>query len=71
MSDMYCNNPDCEFYGKKVEVKTVGIGDDAGLHCANCGSFWLLSAEEKAKADKAARLIARDYGEVIKKLEDE
>lgn len=30
-----------------------------------------LSAEEKAVADKAAKLIARDYGEVIKKLEEE
>lgn len=29
-----------------------------------------LSEEEKAIADKAAKLIARDYGEVIKKLED-
>lgn len=30
-----------------------------------------LSEEEKAIAEKAAKLIARDYGEVIKKLEDE
>ena len=30
-----------------------------------------LSEEDKAIADKAAKLIARDYGEVIKKLEDE
>lgn len=30
-----------------------------------------LSPEEKAIADKAAKLIARDYGEVLKKLEDE
>lgn len=30
-----------------------------------------LSKEEKAVAKKAAKLIARDYGEVIKKLEDE
>jgi hypothetical protein len=30
-----------------------------------------LSAEEKAIAEKAAKLIARDYGEVIKKLGDE
>lgn len=29
-----------------------------------------LGEEEKAIADKAAKLIARDYGEVIKKLED-
>lgn len=28
-----------------------------------------LSAEDKETADKAAKLIARDYGEVIKKLE--
>lgn len=27
--------------------------------------------EEKQIAEKAAKLIARDYGEVIKKLEDE
>ena len=30
-----------------------------------------LSKEDKAAADKAAKLIARDYGEVIKKLEEE
>lgn len=30
-----------------------------------------LSESDKAIADKAAKLIARDYGEVIKKLEDE
>lgn len=30
-----------------------------------------LSEENKAVAEKAAKLIARDYGEVIKKLEDE
>ena len=30
-----------------------------------------LSARDKAIAEKAAKLIARDYGEVIKKLEDE
>lgn len=30
-----------------------------------------LSEEEKAIADKAAKLIARDYGEVLKRLEDE
>ena len=30
-----------------------------------------LSKEEKAIADKAAKLIARDYGEVLKRLEDE
>lgn len=30
-----------------------------------------LSEEDKAIAEKAAKLIARDYGEVIKKLEDE
>lgn len=30
-----------------------------------------LSEEEKAIADKAAKLIVRDYGEVIKKLEEE
>jgi hypothetical protein len=30
-----------------------------------------LSKEDKAVADKAAKLIARDYGEVIKKLEEE
>lgn len=30
-----------------------------------------LSEEDKAVADKAAKLIARDYGEVIKKLEEE
>ena len=29
-----------------------------------------LSKEEKAVADKAAKLITRDYGEVIKKLEE-
>lgn len=29
------------------------------------------SKEDKAIADKAARLIVRDYGEVIKKLEEE
>lgn len=69
--EMYCNCQDCEFYGKKVEVEIVGKGDDAGPHCVHCGSFWVLSAEEKAVADKAAKLIARDYGEVIKKLEDE
>ena len=27
--------------------------------------------EEKAIADKAAKLIARDYGEVLKRLEEE
>lgn len=32
---------------------------------------YILSKEDKAVADKAAKLIARDYGEVIKKLEDE
>lgn len=30
-----------------------------------------LSKEDRAAAEKAAKLIARDYGEVIKKLEDE
>lgn len=30
-----------------------------------------LSEEEKAVADKAVKLIVRDYGEVIKKLEEE
>lgn len=30
-----------------------------------------LSESDKAIADKAAKLIARDYGEVIKKLEEE
>lgn len=30
-----------------------------------------LSEEEKTVADKAAKLIARDYGEVLKRLEDE
>lgn len=30
-----------------------------------------LSKEEKAVAEKAAKLIARDYGEVLKRLEDE
>lgn len=30
-----------------------------------------LSKEDKAVADKAAKLIARDYGEVLKRLEDE
>lgn len=30
-----------------------------------------FSEEEKAIAEKAAKLIARDYGEVIKELEDE
>ena len=29
-----------------------------------------LSEEEKAVADKAAKLIARDYGEVIKQLDE-
>lgn len=31
----------------------------------------ILDEEEKAIAEKAAKLIARDYGEVIKKLEEE
>lgn len=30
-----------------------------------------LSEEDKAIAEKAAKLIVRDYGEVIKKLEEE
>lgn len=30
-----------------------------------------LSKEEKAVAEKAAKLIARDYGEVLRRLEDE
>lgn len=30
-----------------------------------------LSKEDKAIADKTAKLIARDYGEVIKKLGEE
>lgn len=30
-----------------------------------------LSEGDKAVADKAAKLIARDYGEVLKRLEDE
>lgn len=30
-----------------------------------------LSKSDKAIADKAAKLIARDYGEVLKRLEDE
>lgn len=30
-----------------------------------------LSEEEKAVADKAAKLIARDYGEVLRRLENE
>lgn len=30
-----------------------------------------LSEEDKAVAEKAAKLIARDYGEVLKRLEDE
>jgi hypothetical protein len=31
----------------------------------------ILGEEEKAIAEKAAKLIVRDYGEVIKKLEEE
>lgn len=31
----------------------------------------LISPKDKAVADKAVKLIARDYGEVIKKLEEE
>lgn len=31
----------------------------------------ILDEEEKLIAEKAAKLIARDYGEVIMKLEDE
>ena len=30
-----------------------------------------LSEEDKAIANKAAKLIARDYGEVLKRLEEE
>lgn len=30
-----------------------------------------LSESEKATAEKAAKLIARDYGEVLRRLEDE
>ena len=30
-----------------------------------------LGKEDKAVADKAAKLIARDYGEVLKRLEEE
>lgn len=30
-----------------------------------------LSEEEKAVADKAAKLIARDYGETLRELADE
>ena len=30
----------------------------------------MLGEEEKAIAEKAAKLIIRDYGEVLKKLED-
>ena len=30
-----------------------------------------LSAEDKETAEKAAKLITRDYGEVLKKLEEE
>ena len=30
-----------------------------------------LSAEDKETADKAVELIIRDYGEVLKKLEEE
>jgi hypothetical protein len=30
-----------------------------------------LSEEDKAIAEKAAKLIARDYGEVLRRLEDE
>lgn len=30
-----------------------------------------LTDEDKAIAEKAAKLIARDYGEVLKRLEDE
>lgn len=30
-----------------------------------------LSEEDKAVANKAAKLIARDYGEVLKRLEEE
>ena len=30
-----------------------------------------FSARDKAIADKTAKLIARDYGEVLKRLEDE
>lgn len=30
-----------------------------------------LSAEDKEIAEKAAKLIVRDYGEVLKKLEEE
>lgn len=31
----------------------------------------ILGEEEKAIADKAAKLIAKDYGEVLRRLEDE
>lgn len=31
----------------------------------------ILDQEEKAIAEKAAKLIARDYGEVLKKLSEE
>ena len=32
---------------------------------------YIPSKEDKAAAEKAAKLIAKDYGEVIKKLGDE
>ena len=73
-SGMYCCNPDCRFYGQKVKIKDDGT---LTFYCAYCGSIKLslekpsLSREERAIAEKAAKLIARDYGEVIKKLEDE
>lgn len=40
------------------------------IKCKMCRSEFELSEEEKAVAEKAAKLIARDYGETLKKLAD-
>lgn len=41
------------------------------VKCKMCRSEFELSDEEKAVADKAAKLIARDYGETLRRLGEE
>jgi hypothetical protein len=49
----------------------LGYGELKQAYTKEQKKWPYLSKEDKAVADKAAKLIARDYGEVIKRLGEE
>lgn len=57
--------------GEEEEMNEYEVGEIPPEELEKQKKRPYLSDEEKAIADKAAKLIARDYGEVIKKLENE